>query len=66
MEEMGADIVEEDALPEEFDHVYAGGHYTGGVVMGDDPETSAVNNYLQMWDVDNLFVVGGSSFPTVW
>ena len=63
MEEMGADIVEEDALPEEFDHVYAGGHYTGGVVMGDDPETSAVNNYLQMWDVDNLFVVGGSAFP---
>lgn len=31
--------------------------------MGDDPETSAVNSYLQMWDVDNLFVVGGSAFP---
>ena len=31
--------------------------------MGEDPETSAVNNYLQMWDVDNLFVVGGSAFP---
>src|SRR5699024_9552597 len=30
--------------------------------MGADPETSAVNNYLQMWDVDNLFVVGASAF----
>lgn len=63
MEEMGADIVEPDTVPDEFDHVYSGGHYTGGVVMGADPETSAVNSYLQMWDVDNLFVVGGSAFP---
>lgn len=63
MEKMGADIVEKDDVPEEFDHSFTGGHYTGGVVMGEDPETSAVNNYLQMWDVDNLFVVGGSAFP---
>ncbi|GAA0441758.1 GMC family oxidoreductase [Lentibacillus halophilus] len=63
MEEMGADIIEDDEVPEEFNHSFTGGHYTGGVVMGDDPNTSAVNNYLQMWDVDNLFVVGGSAFP---
>jgi len=63
MEEMGADIIEDGVVPEEFNHSYTGGHYTGGVVMGDDPKTSAVNNYLQMWDVDNLFVVGGSAFP---
>jgi len=63
MEEMGADIVDTDEVPEEFDHIYQGGHYAGGVIMGEDPKTSAVNNYLQMWDVDNLFVVGGSSFP---
>jgi gluconate 2-dehydrogenase alpha chain len=63
MEEMGADIVESGSVPDEFNHVYSGGHYTGGVVMGDDPETSVVNSYLQMWDVDNLFVVGGSAFP---
>lgn len=31
--------------------------------MGDSPETSAVNSYSQSWDVDNLFVVGASSFP---
>ena len=63
LEEMGADIIDEDEVPKEFNHVFHGGHYAGGVIMGDDPETSAVNNYLQMWDVDNLFVVGGSAFP---
>src|SRR5699024_5551003 len=63
LEEMGADIIDDDEVPKEFDHIFFGGHYTGGVVMGDDPATSAVNSYLQMWDVDNLFVVGGSAFP---
>lgn len=42
---------------------YQSTHNTGGVIMGADPETSAVNNYSQMWDVENLFVVGASSFP---
>ncbi|HLR53064.1 MAG TPA: GMC family oxidoreductase [Candidatus Avamphibacillus sp.] len=63
MEEMGADIIDVDEVPEEFDHVYQGTHYAGGVIMGEDPETSAVNNYLQMWDAENLFVVGASAFP---
>ena len=31
--------------------------------MGEDPSTSVVNKYLQVWGVDNLFVVGGSAFP---
>ena len=60
---MGADHIEDDEVPDEFNHQYEGGHYTGGVIMGESSETSAVNNYLQMWDVDNLFVVGGSAFP---
>ena len=30
--------------------------------MGSDPATSAVNNYLQMWDAENIFVVGASAF----
>lgn len=63
MEEMGADIIDPGEVPDEFDHIYSGGHYAGGVIMGVDPETSAVNNYLQMWDMENLFVVGGSAFP---
>jgi gluconate 2-dehydrogenase alpha chain len=31
--------------------------------MGSDPATSAVNRYLQSWDVSNLFVMGASAFP---
>lgn len=65
MEEMGADIVEPVEIPDdyEFPHLYQTGHFGGGVIMGDDPESSAVNTYLQMWEMENLFVVGGSSFP---
>lgn len=38
-------------------------HTIGGVVMGDDPKTSALNRYQQSWDVHNVFVLGASSFP---
>jgi gluconate 2-dehydrogenase alpha chain len=30
--------------------------------MGADPNTSAVNNYSQMWDAENIFVVGATAF----
>lgn len=42
---------------------YQSTHNTGGAVMGDDPKTSAVNRYLQSWDVPNVFVIGASAFP---
>jgi len=42
---------------------YQSTHNTGGAVMGADPTTSAVNKYLQSWDVPNLFVIGASAFP---
>jgi gluconate 2-dehydrogenase alpha chain len=38
-------------------------HNTGGVIMGSSPEESAVNSYQQLWDFDNVFVIGASSFP---
>jgi gluconate 2-dehydrogenase alpha chain len=38
-------------------------HVNGGAIMGSDPETSALNRYLQSWDVSNLFVLGASAFP---
>ncbi len=31
--------------------------------MDEGPANSAVNTFSQMWDMENLFVVGGSSFP---
>lgn len=43
--------------------VYQTTHNSGGAVMGEDPQTSAVNRYLQSWDVPNVFVVGASAFP---
>jgi gluconate 2-dehydrogenase alpha chain len=42
---------------------YQSTHNTGGAVMGADPATSAVNKYLQSWDVPNVFVIGASAFP---
>lgn len=38
-------------------------HTCGGAIMGSDPKTSALNTYLQSWDVPNLFVMGASAFP---
>jgi gluconate 2-dehydrogenase alpha chain len=38
-------------------------HPSGGAVIGADPTTSAVNRYLQSWDVPNVFVQGASAFP---
>ncbi|MES2189339.1 MAG: GMC family oxidoreductase [Pseudomonadota bacterium] len=42
---------------------YQSTHNTGGAPMGTDPSTSAVNRYLQVWDVPNVFVMGASAFP---
>jgi gluconate 2-dehydrogenase alpha chain len=42
---------------------YQSTHNTGGAIMGADPKTSAINRYLQSWDVSNVFVMGASSFP---
>ena len=41
---------------------YQSTHNTGGAVMGADPKTSALNKYLQSWDVPNVFVIGASAF----
>jgi len=42
---------------------YQSTHNTGGAIMGADPTRSALNRYLQSWDVSNLFVTGASAFP---
>ena len=38
-------------------------HVCGGTVMGDDPGTSVVNKFGQVWGMPNLFVLGASNFP---
>jgi len=42
-----------------------GGHQQGGTRMGSDPKSSVVNRYGQSWDVPNLFILGGSTHPTI-
>jgi gluconate 2-dehydrogenase alpha chain len=37
---------------------YQSTHINGGTLMGDDPATSVVNKYCQVWGVPNLFVIG--------
>ncbi|WP_077325461.1 GMC family oxidoreductase [Virgibacillus siamensis] len=63
LKEMGADKIDSmDELGPYNITTYQSTHNTGGVIMGADPQTSAVNNYLQAWDMENLFVVGASAF----
>jgi len=42
---------------------FASDHTIGGAVMGEDPKTSVLNKYQQVWDCPNVFVSGASSFP---
>ena len=39
-------------------------HQMGGCAMGKDPRTSVVDSTLRYHEMDNLFVVDGSVFPT--
>ncbi|MCX7624354.1 MAG: GMC family oxidoreductase [Thermomicrobium sp.] len=39
-------------------------HYCGTVRFGDDPATSALDPVCRAWEVENLWVVDGSVFPT--
>lgn len=41
-----------------------GQHQAGTCRMGNDPETSVVNKYCQVHDIDNVFVVDGSVHVT--
>jgi gluconate 2-dehydrogenase alpha chain len=42
---------------------YQSTHTCGGAIMGKDPKTSALNKYLQSWDVSNVFAPGANAFP---
>jgi gluconate 2-dehydrogenase alpha chain len=42
---------------------YQSTHTCGGAIMGADPKVSALNRYLQSWDVPNVFAPGANAFP---
>ncbi len=39
-------------------------HQCGTLRFGDDPTTSVLDPYCKAWDVDNLYVVDASFFPS--
>ncbi|GAA4725487.1 GMC family oxidoreductase [Brevibacillus fulvus] len=62
--QMGAKEVKQGGKLKDYDSTsYQSTHNVGGAIMGADPETSALNNYLQMWDCENVFVPGANAFP---
>lgn len=39
-------------------------HEVGGAIMGDDPKKSVTNQWCQTWDVPNLYLTDGATFPS--
>jgi choline dehydrogenase-like flavoprotein len=39
-------------------------HECGGARMGDDPSTSVLNQYNQLWDVPDLFITDACCYVT--
>jgi choline dehydrogenase-like flavoprotein len=39
-------------------------HEVGGAILGDDPKKSVCNQWLQTWDVRNLFLCDGAPFAS--
>jgi gluconate 2-dehydrogenase alpha chain len=64
LQKMGASQVVKQPRTGPYDvTAYQTSHLCGGAIMGDNPGDSALNRYLQSWDVPNLFVMGASAFP---
>jgi len=64
VQRMGANQVVKQPRKAPYDVTkYQTSHLNGGAIMGDNPSNSALNRYLQSWDVPNLFVQGASAFP---
>jgi gluconate 2-dehydrogenase alpha chain len=64
LQKMGASQVVKQPRKGPYDVTdYQTSHLCGGAIMGDNPGNSALNRYLQSWDVPNLFVQGATAFP---
>jgi gluconate 2-dehydrogenase alpha chain len=64
LQKMGAKQIVKQPRKAPYDVTqYQTSHLCGGAIMGDNPGNSALNRYLQSWDVPNLFVQGASAFP---
>lgn len=67
IERLGGEVISGGETENGRELIKKGGeiiHEIGSCKMGDTPENSVLNQYCQSWDVDNLFVMDGSSFVT--
>ncbi len=63
---MGGQVIENPELKKDYG-IKKGGeiiHEVGSARMGDDPKTSACNQFCQTWDHKNLFLTDGASFAS--
>jgi len=63
---MGGQVIENPGLQKDYG-IKKGGeiiHEVGSARMGDDPKTSACNEFCQTWDHKNLFLTDGASFAS--
>lgn len=58
--EMQSNLEDEDPWPIDED----ASHHMGTTRMGDDPLTSVVDPSLKIHDIENVYLAGGSVFPT--
>lgn len=66
LESMGARFNRPPAIDDPIKAVKEGGktiHEVGGAIMGEDPTKSVTNEWCQVWDVPNLVVADGATFP---
>jgi choline dehydrogenase-like flavoprotein len=66
IETMGGQVLGPREIPEDYG-IKKGGeiiHEVGSARMGDDPKTSACNQFCQTWDHKNLFLTDGASFAS--
>lgn len=61
---LGERIMSAAGATEVWTNPGANQHIMGGTIMGNDPSTSVTDSYGGIHDVDNLFVLGSSLFPT--
>jgi choline dehydrogenase-like flavoprotein len=58
---MRIDVEDPEHWPE---FVLGGGHHMGTTRMADDPTRGVVDRNCRVHGLDNLYVIGGSVFPT--
>lgn len=61
---LGERIMSAAGATEVWTNPGANQHIMGGTIMGNDPSTSVTDSYGRIHDVNNLFVLGSSLFPT--